>query len=54
MLRPVLAGTARLAIVVVGGALAASLTAIFGVVAVGILIAATLMMWFIARARWVG
>ena len=53
MLRPVLAGTARLAIVVVGGAIAASLGAIFSVVAIGILVAATLMMWFIARARWV-
>jgi hypothetical protein len=38
MLRPVLAGTSRLLIVVLGGALAASLTGIFGVVAAGIVI----------------
>jgi Na+-driven multidrug efflux pump len=52
MLRPVLAGTVRLAIVLVGGAIAASLAGIFGVVATGILVSAALMMWFIARARW--
>ena len=52
MLRPVLAGTMRLAIVVLGGALAASLAAIFGIVAAGILISAALMIWFVARARW--
>ena len=52
MLRPVLAGTTRLAIVVIGGALAASLTAIFGIVALGIVVSAALMMGFIARTRW--
>lgn len=52
MLRPVLAGTARLAIVALGGALVASLAAIFSVVAVGILFSAGLMMWFVSRARW--
>jgi Na+-driven multidrug efflux pump len=52
MLRPVLAGTARLVIVVIGGALAASLAAIFGIVAMGILLSAALMIWFVARARW--
>jgi Na+-driven multidrug efflux pump len=52
MLRPVLAGTTRLAIVIVGGAVATSLTAIFGVVAAGILVSAGLLMWFVARARW--
>src|SRR5258706_8623207 len=40
MVMPVLAGTARLLIVLAGGALAASLTAIFGAVAAGILISA--------------
>jgi putative MATE family efflux protein len=52
MLRPVVAGTTRLAIVVIGGALAASLTAIFSVVAAGIFLSAALMMWFVARASW--
>ncbi|HET7198441.1 MAG TPA: MATE family efflux transporter [Burkholderiales bacterium] len=52
MLRPVLASTTRLAIVVFGGALAASLPIIFGVVAAGILVSAALMIWFVARARW--
>ncbi|HWI37877.1 MAG TPA: MATE family efflux transporter, partial [Burkholderiales bacterium] len=52
MLRPVLAGATRLVIVLVGGAIAGSLTAIFGVVATGILVSAALMVWFVARARW--
>ena len=52
MLRPVLAGTTRLAIVLLGGALSASLTAVFGVVATGILVSTGLMIWFVARARW--
>ena len=52
MLRPVLASTVRLAVVVIGGALATSLAAIFGVVASGILVSAVLMTWFVARARW--
>jgi len=52
MLRPVLASTVRLGIVVIGGALATSLSAIFGVVATGILVSAALMIWFVARARW--
>jgi putative MATE family efflux protein len=52
MFRPVLAGTSRLLIVIVGGALAASLTGIFGVVATGMLVHAALIAWFVARARW--
>jgi len=52
MLRPVLAGTARLVIVLVGGAIATSLAGIFGVVAAGILVGAALISWFVARARW--
>lgn len=52
MLRPVLAGTTRLAIVLVGGALVASLSAIFGVVAAGMFVTAALMIWFVSRARW--
>ena len=52
MLRPVLAGATRLVIVLVGGAVVTSLATIFGVVAIGILVSAALMMWFVARARW--
>jgi putative MATE family efflux protein len=52
MLRPVLSGTTRLAIVLIGGALAGSLAAIFGVVATGILVSTALMVWFVARTRW--
>jgi putative MATE family efflux protein len=52
MLRPVLAGTTRLLIVLLGGAMAASLSLIFGVVAIGILVSTALMIWFVARARW--
>ncbi|HUQ74879.1 MAG TPA: MATE family efflux transporter [Burkholderiales bacterium] len=52
VLRPVLAGTVRLAIVVVGGALAVSLTGIFAVVASGILVSAALLMWLVGRAKW--
>jgi Na+-driven multidrug efflux pump len=52
MLRPVLAGTTRLAIVLVGGAIAASLPAIFVVVALGITFSAVILMWFVGRTRW--
>jgi putative MATE family efflux protein len=52
MLMPVLAGTTRLAIVLVGGALVASLTAIFSVVAFGMTVGGLLMIWFVARAAW--
>ena len=52
MLRPVLAGVTRLVIVVIGGALAVSLGAIFGIVATGIVVSAALMAWFVARASW--
>ena len=52
MLRPVLAAGVRLVVVLVGGALAVSLGAIFGVIALGIAVAAALMIWFVARATW--
>jgi Na+-driven multidrug efflux pump len=52
MLRPVLAGTTRLAIVLVGGAIATSLGAIFAVVALGITASAVILMWFVGRSRW--
>jgi putative MATE family efflux protein len=49
---PVLAGTARLAIVIVGGALAASLQVIFAVIALGMVVSSALMMWFVRRGEW--
>jgi Na+-driven multidrug efflux pump len=52
MLMPVLAGTTRLAIVLVGGALVASLSAIFTVVAFGMTVGGLLMMWFVGRTSW--
>jgi hypothetical protein len=52
MLMPVLAGTTRLAIVLVGGAAAASLSGIFAVVAFGMTVGGLLMMWFVGRTRW--
>lgn len=52
MVRPVLAAGVRLVVVLVGGALAVSLGAIYGVIALGIAVAAALMIWFVARATW--
>ena len=52
MMMPVLAGTARLVIVLVGGAAAVSLGAIFGVIALGITVGGALMMWFVAKTDW--
>jgi putative MATE family efflux protein len=52
MLMPVLAGTTRLVIVLVGGAIAASLVTIFGVIALGITVGGALMIWFVARTAW--
>ena len=52
MLKPVLAGTVRLAIVVAGGAIAASLAAIFGVIAFGMAVGGALMIAIVARAPW--
>ena len=52
MLRPVVAATVRLFIVLVGGAASVSLGAIFGVIALGIASAAALMIWFVARTAW--
>lgn len=56
MLLSVLAGTARLSVVVVGGALVATLdgplAAMFGVVAGGIAVFGTLLVTTVRRARW--
>jgi len=52
VLLPVLSGTARLAIVIVGGALAASLGGIFAVVAAGLTVFGVTTMAIVWRARW--
>ena len=52
MLRPVLAAGVRLVVVLIGGAFAVSLGAIFGVIALGITAAAALMIWFVASTSW--
>jgi putative MATE family efflux protein len=52
VLLPVLAGTVRLAIVIVGGAAAASLGGIFAVIAVAMAAAGLLTIGFVARTRW--
>ena len=52
MLWPVLSGTARLVLTIAGGALAASLGAIFGVIAAGLVVFGSLTMLIVARSRW--
>src|SRR4051794_4892623 len=49
---PVLSGTARLAIVVIGGALAISLQGIFSVIAAGLVVFGAATMWMVWRADW--
>jgi hypothetical protein len=52
----VLAGTARLAVVVVGGIVAVSLgaplVALFALIALGLAVFGGLTAWFVARAVW--
>jgi len=52
VLWPVLAGTARLAIVIAGGAAAASLGGIFAAIAVAMAVSGLLTIWFVARTPW--
>jgi Na+-driven multidrug efflux pump len=56
VLWPVLAGTARLAVVVIGGLAAASLgaplAALFALIALGMAVFGGLTSWFVARAQW--
>jgi putative MATE family efflux protein len=52
VLWPVLAGTARLAIVIAGGAAAASLGGIFTAIAVAMAVSGLLTIWFVARTPW--
>jgi len=52
VLLPVLSGTARLAVVIVGGALAASLGGIFAVIALGLTVFGATTIGIVWRARW--
>ncbi|MCD6040896.1 MAG: efflux family protein [Burkholderiales bacterium] len=52
VLRPVLAGTVRLALVVVGGFAAVSLQGVFIVIAAAMIAFGALTIWFVALARW--
>ena len=52
VLWPLLAGTARLAIVLAGGLLLASLQGIFFAIAFATLAYGALTIWFVARSRW--
>lgn len=49
---PLLAGTARLAIVLAGGLLLASLQSIYAVIAAATAVYGALTMWFLAHRRW--
>ena len=52
VLWPVLAGSARLVIVIGGGMFAASLAGIFGVIAFAMAVSGLLTIWFVARTEW--
>jgi putative MATE family efflux protein len=52
VLPPMLAGTARLALVVAGGLAAVSLQALFTVIAAAMIAYGLLTIWFVASARW--
>jgi Na+-driven multidrug efflux pump len=52
VLRPVLAGTVRLILVLAGGLLAVSLQGVFIVIAAAMITFGVLTMWFVHSARW--
>ena len=52
VLRPVLAGSARLAIVIAGGAFAVSLHGVYIVIAAAMIAFGALTMWVVATANW--
>jgi len=52
VLRPMLAGTARLALVIAGGLVIVSLQGVFAVIAAAMIAFGALTMWFVASARW--
>jgi putative MATE family efflux protein len=52
VLRPVLAGTVRLALVIAGGLMAVSLQGVFIVIAAAMIAFGALTIWFVASAQW--
>ena len=52
VVRPVLAGTVRLALVIAGGLAAVSLQGVFIVIAAAMIVFGALTMWFVHSARW--
>jgi len=52
VLRPVLAGTVRLVLVIAGGLAAVSLQGIFIVIAAAMIVFGALTAWFVATAKW--
>ncbi|HEU4351275.1 MAG TPA: MATE family efflux transporter [Burkholderiales bacterium] len=52
VLRPILAGTARLAIVIAGGLMVASLQGVFVVIAFAMIAFGALTVWFVASTDW--
>ena len=52
VLRPVLAGTVRLALVIAGGLIAVSLQGVFIVIAAAMIAFGALTIWFVASAQW--
>jgi Na+-driven multidrug efflux pump len=52
VLRPILAGTVRLAIVIAGGLMVASLQGVFIVIAAAMIAFGALTVWFVASSDW--
>ena len=52
VLRPILAGTVRLAIVIAGGLMVESLQGVFVVIATAMIAFGALSVWFVASTRW--
>jgi putative MATE family efflux protein len=52
VLRPVLAGTVRLALVIAGGAMVVSLQGVFIVIAAAMMVFGALTLWVVATAKW--
>jgi putative MATE family efflux protein len=52
VLRPILAGTVRLAIVIAGGPMVESLQGVFVVIAAAMIAFGALTVWFVASTRW--
>ena len=52
VLRPILAGTMRLAIVIAGGLMVASLQGVFVVIAAAMIAFGVLSVWFVASTDW--